>query len=307
MAWVRLDDRFAFHPKLMRASSAAFRLHVAALCVCAQNATDGLLDDVALRLALAALPVGSELGTLSAELVRLGLWEDGPEPGTFSIHDYLEYQPSAADQKKERAAAAERMRGVRQRSRERSGERAPEPNAERLPERSGEVRLPRPVPSYKETPDPTQGEEAPPVRAKQAACPPEPVPVPGLKSQFEESKAVLEQLNAEAGGKLRLGWNGEWPALPEELQRFHALLLRHRPPPELLRQMGAELKAGKAFWQSRSSISLRELYARDGELWIELMQKAGGARSSPALTSTTDDDIDAIARRGKERFACPST
>jgi hypothetical protein len=46
------------------------------------------------------------------ELVAAGLWLEG-DTG-YRIHDYADYQPSAASVKQKRQASAERMRKVRQ-------------------------------------------------------------------------------------------------------------------------------------------------------------------------------------------------
>lgn len=80
MAWVRLDDNMADHPKIVGLSDGAFRAFVAGLCYCNRHLTDG------------CLPAGFSRRKLSTELVANGLWI-ATETG-FTIHDYLEYQPS---------------------------------------------------------------------------------------------------------------------------------------------------------------------------------------------------------------------
>lgn len=104
MAWVRLDDRFPEHPKVTRLSDAAFRLHVSAICYSNRQETDGVIPE-----AQAALLVRTrKLRALINELVASGLWE--VDHLGWRIHDYLEYQPSRADQqamRKARAAAGQ--------------------------------------------------------------------------------------------------------------------------------------------------------------------------------------------------------
>jgi hypothetical protein len=43
MAWVRIDDQIAHHPKMLRAGPAACWLFVAGLAYCARYRTDGLI------------------------------------------------------------------------------------------------------------------------------------------------------------------------------------------------------------------------------------------------------------------------
>ncbi len=92
MPWVRLDDSFADHPKIVGLSDTAFRAHVSALCYCNRHLTDG------------AFPVSALANvspTASAELVKAGLWSKQVASGCFAIHDYLDYQPTR-----------ERVRGI---------------------------------------------------------------------------------------------------------------------------------------------------------------------------------------------------
>jgi hypothetical protein len=122
VSWLRLDDGFAEHPKLMDVSDRAFRLHVAALCFCARNLTDGELVDRSVRMVCA---LSSATKKHVAELVAAGLWVKRAD-GTFGVKDFLEYNPTAEKVKAERDAARVRMRRVR--SVERSGERSPTPD-----------------------------------------------------------------------------------------------------------------------------------------------------------------------------------
>lgn len=109
MPWVRLDDSFADHPKIERAGPLAAWLHVAALCYCARQLTDGRIPQ-AKALRLTDIPQPEE--HVSA-LLRVGLWiEDGDD---YVLHDYLDYQPSRADVEAERSAARERMAKKRRR------------------------------------------------------------------------------------------------------------------------------------------------------------------------------------------------
>lgn len=90
MTWVRLDDQFPGHPKVVKAGPPAAWLHVAGLCYCARYLTDGFVSDAAL------MGMGqygrSRAQSLAERLVGAGLWEHSD--GGYVIHDYLDYQPS---------------------------------------------------------------------------------------------------------------------------------------------------------------------------------------------------------------------
>lgn len=84
MTWVKLDDGFADHPKVVALSDSAFRAHVSALCYASRQLTDGFIpEEVALKWA----PVAH-----IALLLARKLWDR--VEGGFQIHDYLEYQVS---------------------------------------------------------------------------------------------------------------------------------------------------------------------------------------------------------------------
>lgn len=110
MAWVRLDDAFPEHPKVLAVGEEAAWLYVCVLCYCNRHLTDGFLPAAAVpRLTGQKSP-----SRLTAKLVDAGLLDivrDG-----FFVHDYLEYQMSKASIENERAGARERMAKVRERS-----------------------------------------------------------------------------------------------------------------------------------------------------------------------------------------------
>jgi hypothetical protein len=104
MTWVRIDDGFPEHPKMLGLSDAAFRLHIHALCYCARALTDGFIP-------VSWLANGKHRKAAQS-LVAAGLWHDAPDG--FRIHDYLEYQPSRFDVQQTRAEAAARMKRARE-------------------------------------------------------------------------------------------------------------------------------------------------------------------------------------------------
>lgn len=156
MPWVRVDDCFADHPKVVAAGPMASWLYVCGLTYSARLLTDGFIPVGQVR-KLADLDGAMEL---AEKLVTVGLWKR-VENG-FQINDYLEYNPSAEKVRADRKAAQERMQRLR------SGEvRA---NNERT---SPEVRDPHPTPTPpRPTPTDIQdnvGAHAPNARAKCSA------------------------------------------------------------------------------------------------------------------------------------------
>jgi hypothetical protein len=81
VSWVKLDDAFPRHPKVLPLAPGPKWAYVEALCYCGQYLTDG------------ALPVGIISAKDAAALVGAGLL-DACDDGGFIVHDYLEYNPS---------------------------------------------------------------------------------------------------------------------------------------------------------------------------------------------------------------------
>ena len=104
MPWFRLEDSFHHHPKVMRAGNAATGLWVRCATYSAQYLTDGAVSD----------EVAHTYGNNREidKLLAAHLWVQNGSG--FVIPDYLEYNPSAADVRKERAMARERQRRARE-------------------------------------------------------------------------------------------------------------------------------------------------------------------------------------------------
>lgn len=89
MSWVRLDDKFADHPKVIRLSDKAFRIHVWAMCYCAQHSPG-----------IGHFPVAALKGKATAstidELVKARLW-DRLDDDDLAIHDFEDYNPKPGD------------------------------------------------------------------------------------------------------------------------------------------------------------------------------------------------------------------
>lgn len=86
MGWVRLDDGFPQHPKVVTLSDEAFRAYVVALCYAAEYETDGFVPEVV-----------AVNGPVREALVTHGLWDDAE--GGIAIHDYLEFNPSREEKR----------------------------------------------------------------------------------------------------------------------------------------------------------------------------------------------------------------
>lgn len=133
MTWVKVDDSFADHPKVMalgRDRIIGVGLWASAACYCARHLTDGFVPSAA--------AAGFGHPKVWDRLVAVGLID--AVAGGYQLHDWLEYNPPRSKVLKERQAAKDRMQ------RNRSPE--VQPNDERT---SGEVRPkfgdPVPVPS----------------------------------------------------------------------------------------------------------------------------------------------------------------
>ena len=115
MSWVKIDDLFPDHPKVVALGvDAAFgiSMHVAALCYSSRHLTDGFLPGAqAVRLVLLP-PKTAEY--IVRRLVEVGMWE--PVDGGYNLHDYLDFNPSRERVLAERQAAKDR------RDRRRSGD-----------------------------------------------------------------------------------------------------------------------------------------------------------------------------------------
>ena len=70
MAWVRLDENFAQHPKVVKAGPLGMAMHVAALCYCNQHLTDGVVPKQIARTLLDLTGLG--MGIWDGELVGGG-------------------------------------------------------------------------------------------------------------------------------------------------------------------------------------------------------------------------------------------
>lgn len=102
VTWLKLDDKFAGHPKVSPLSDGAFRLHVSGMLYCASHETDG-------RIPLELVPTLMPKYRLKYrdELAQRGLWTITEE--IAEIHDFTEYNPTRAQSQARREANKERL------------------------------------------------------------------------------------------------------------------------------------------------------------------------------------------------------
>lgn len=109
MAWIKIDDAFADHPKVIGLSDKAFRTHIEGLCYSGRYLTDGFIPMI-----VASRMVNNDMAIL-VELSNAGLWlEDLPNNG-FQIHDYLAHQTSKEQVEEKRKSLRERQKRYRER------------------------------------------------------------------------------------------------------------------------------------------------------------------------------------------------
>ena len=120
MTWVRIDENFAQHPKVVKAGPLGMAMQIAALCYCNRHLTDGFIpkqiastlldfDGLGMRMWGGDMVGGgqdAEWKLVVEDLVEAEVWEE-TEGGWF-IHDYHDYQPTKqqVQQLREKRAAS---------------------------------------------------------------------------------------------------------------------------------------------------------------------------------------------------------
>jgi len=100
MAWVRIDDGYVQHPKMLAAGADGIALDIAAMCYCARQQTDGF---VPAAMVPCLLPIKKHAATVR-RLIELGRWVHDENRDGYIVHDYLQYNPTAAEIAEMRAA-----------------------------------------------------------------------------------------------------------------------------------------------------------------------------------------------------------
>jgi len=101
MAWAKLDDRFHSNPKVARVwhtCPGAIGLYVMSITHCSQHETDGRIDEYFI---VGLVPDKTARRVVVDALLEAGLWIT-VEAGAYLIPDYLDFNPSHAEQEKRR-------------------------------------------------------------------------------------------------------------------------------------------------------------------------------------------------------------
>lgn len=183
MPWVRIDEEFVHHPKVVQVGPLGVALQVAALCYANKHLTDGFIPHGAVRLLLDFNRLGENVGeradywqevgafNVANRLVEAGMWR--PVPGGFQIHDYEHYQPTKAEviaERERNAIAGKRSAQARATRRQQDGQRPVEHIVERSVDTTSNDFATQGQPVPVPVPPPTTGDpEASPVEIPRAS------------------------------------------------------------------------------------------------------------------------------------------
>lgn len=146
MGWVRLDDAFYDHEGFAALELGAWGLWVWSLAWANRNLTDG-------KIPKAVIERMDPAGTAAGALITAGRWHDHDEH--IVVHDYLDYQPSAAQVKvkRERERSRWQRRGTRDATPPESAEHSPDPPPKLRGNSAATPRASQPQPQEPPTPD----------------------------------------------------------------------------------------------------------------------------------------------------------
>jgi hypothetical protein len=187
MTWIKLDDQFTDHPKVVQAGPLAGWLHVCGLVYCGRYLTDGFVPTGMIRRLADFTGIGIETGGVPGQfsvghdieneelVVRLldcHMWEE--VEGGYVIHDYLEYNPSKAEilaEREERSEAGRRgglasAAGRAQAKAQANTKQELEQNASQAQAKSNPVPVPVPVPVPLKDPTTTTAADPEPASEK---------------------------------------------------------------------------------------------------------------------------------------------
>ena len=124
MSWVKLDDQYPDHPKIVDVGPLGMALHVAATCYCARYLTDGFVPAKVINrlINFDGISITESNGVSNAvtnisvteQLTRAGLLEK--VDGGYQVHDYLEYNPTGEQVRAERERNKDRQKQYRDRN-----------------------------------------------------------------------------------------------------------------------------------------------------------------------------------------------
>lgn len=125
MAWLKIDDRVRTHVKIVAAGPQAAWFWFCGICYCREHLTDGFIPTGMLA-SLCPGVSGAQAKRHARKLIEVGLWHEAP--GGFTVHDFLDWNPSRAQieadrewdrKRKELYADADLVRQIRERDQDR--------------------------------------------------------------------------------------------------------------------------------------------------------------------------------------------
>lgn len=142
MAWVKIDDQFADHPKIREVGPIGMAIQVAALCYCNRFLTDGVLKKESAKALVTSLTRDKNF---VKKMVSAGLWDEHPEG--YIIHDYLEYNPSKTEvlDTRERRSEAGRIGGETSAKSKQSAKQMPSKDSSKIQAKVNPVPVPKPL------------------------------------------------------------------------------------------------------------------------------------------------------------------
>lgn len=177
MGWVRLDDNFADHPKVIALSDSAFRIYINALCYSNRQLTDGFIPSPVYSIWASKEPNEEPADAL----IDADLWE--VVEGGYLIRSYEEYQPTREKVETKRAEARERLKRYRDKqgnANETQKKRQPQPNPTQPNPNSLDIDISKEVEPYESA---------------------SPIPLPRVKSAYAAVERISNTLDtARANG-----------------------------------------------------------------------------------------------------------
>lgn len=98
--WLKLDDNFGDHPKIVGLSDRAFRAHLLGMLYAARHLTDGHVP-----------PTAAPTPRTARELEDAGLWERNGSG--WVVHDWQDWNPASKSIRDKQAADRDRKRNQR--------------------------------------------------------------------------------------------------------------------------------------------------------------------------------------------------
>jgi hypothetical protein len=189
MPWVRIDEEFPDHPKVVGAGPLGIAMQVAALCYCNRHLTDGFVPRSTARRLIDLDGLGVKPDDVIAALLAVGMWVR--VDGGYQIHNYDHYQPTREQvlAERERNAKAGKKGGLARAAKHTANHRAS--GAPSTPPSTA----PGGSPSTPSGTPPSNGQAT---RLAQAQAKSKPVPVPETVTQVPPPSLSL-QVDASQG------------------------------------------------------------------------------------------------------------